>query len=153
MIIWFSQMKICLNSFGRNTIDYSMETKVTLSWGGVRLTLLCEKVKVILFSTRDNIMLYSFFLNQGFVPLGFPGKVFNEATLIIIVYSFSFTEFLSQWVFLSKVLMRHNNMLWTSKGECYEYCDYMDVHTSTNSWLFLFSITSLMKCLEELLLS
>lgn len=110
MIIWFSQMKICLNSFGRNTIDYSMETKVTLSWGGVRLTLLCEKVKVILFSTRDNIMLYSFFLNQGFVPLGFPGKVFNEATLIIIVYSFSFTEFLSQWVFLSKVLMRHNNI-------------------------------------------
>ena len=123
MIIRFSQMKICLNSFGRNTIDYSMETKVTLSWGGVRLTLLCEKVKVILFSTRDNIMLYSFFLNQGFVPLGFPGKVFNEATLIIIVYSFSFTEFLSQWVFLSKVLMRHNNIyLWTSKGECYKSC-------------------------------
>ena len=74
------------------------------------MTLLCEKVKVILFSRGDNIMLYSFFLNQGFVPLGFPGKVFNEATLIIIVYSFSFTEFLSQWVFLSKVLMRHNNI-------------------------------------------
>ena len=110
MIIWFSQMKICLNSFGRNTIDYSMETKVMLSWGGVKLTLLCEKVKVILFSRGDSIMLYSFFLNQGFVPLGFPGKVFNETTLIIIVYSFSFTEFLSQWVFLSKVLMRHNNI-------------------------------------------
>ena len=110
MIIWFSQMKICLNSFGRNMIDYSMETRVMLSWGGVKLTLLCKKLKVILFSTRDNIMLYSFFLNQGFVPLGFPGKVFNEATLIIIVYSFSFTEFLSQWVFLSKVLMRHNNI-------------------------------------------
>ena len=49
-------------------------------------------------------MLYSFFLNQGFVPLGFPGKVFNEATLIINVYSFSFIGFLSQWVFLSKNL-------------------------------------------------
>ena len=111
MIIWFSQMKICLNSFVRNTIDYSMETKVMLSWGGVKLTLLCEKLKVILFSRGDSIMLYSFFLNQGFVPLSFPGKVFNEATLIIIiVYSFSFTEFLSQWVFLSKVLMRHNNI-------------------------------------------
>ena len=110
MKIWFSQMKICLNSFGWSTINYSMETKVMLSWGGVKLTLLCEKVKVILFSRGDSIMLYSFFLNQGFVPLGFPGKVFNEATLIIIVYSFSFTEFLSQWVFLSKVLMRHNNI-------------------------------------------
>ena len=67
-------------------------------------------MKVILFSRGDCIMLYSFFLNQGFVPLDFPGKVFNETTLIIIVYSFSFTEFLSQWVFLSKVLMRYNNI-------------------------------------------
>lgn len=25
-------------------------------------------------------MLHSFFLSHGFVPLGFPGKVFNEAT-------------------------------------------------------------------------
>ena len=131
MIILFSQMKIRLNSFGRNTIDYSMETKVTLSWGGVRLTLLCEKVKVILFSTRDNIMLYSFFLNQGFVPLGFPGKVFNEATLIIIVYSFSFTEFLSQWIFLSKVLMSHNNICYGHpRGSVINIIVWADVHDS-----------------------
>ena len=77
---------------------------------GSKIDLIMRESEVILFSTRDNIMLYSFFLNQGFVPLGFPGKVFNEATLIIIVYSFSFTEFLSQWVFLSKVLMRHDNI-------------------------------------------
>ena len=131
MIIWFSQMKICLNSFVRNTIDYSMETNVMLSWGGVKLTLLCEKVKVILFSGGDNIMLYSFFLNQGFVPLGFPGKVFNEATLIIIVYSFSFTEFLSQWVFLSKVLMRHNNICYGHpRGSVINNIVWVDVHDS-----------------------
>ena len=65
---------------------------------------------MILLSGGEIVMLHSFFLNLGFVPMGFPGKVFNEATLIIIVYSFSFTEFLSQWVFLSKVLMRHNNI-------------------------------------------
>ena len=35
-------------------------------------------------------ILYSFFLHHGFVPLGFPGKVFNEA------------------------------VSWTSKGEYYE---------------------------------
>ena len=118
-------MKICSNSIGRNMIGkliYSIETKGMLLLGGVKLILLCEKVKVVL-SRGLNIILYSFSLNQGFVPLGFPGKVFNEATLIIIVYSFSFTEFLSQWVFLSKVLMRHNNIyLWTSKGECYKSC-------------------------------
>ena len=111
-------MKICSNSIGRNMIGkliYSIETKWMLLLGGVKLILLCEKVKVVLsrgfnISREFNIMLYSFSLNQGFVPLGFPGKVFNEATLIIIVYFFSFTEFLSQWVFLSKVLMRHNNI-------------------------------------------
>ena len=70
-------------------------TKEMLSLGGVKL-MLCEKVKVILFSCGDNIMLYSFSFNQRFVSLGFPGKDFNEATLIIIVYSFAFTEIFSQ---------------------------------------------------------
>ena len=137
-------MKICSNSIGRNMIVkliYSIETKGMLLLGGVKLILLCEKVKVVL-SQGLKIMLYSFSLNQGFVPLGFPGKVFNEATLIIIVYSFSFTEFISQWVFLSKVLMRHNNIcLWTSKGECYENkftCICVDVHNS-NLLGFFFS--------------
>ena len=139
MIIWFSQMKICLNSFGRNTIDYSMETKVMLSWGGVKLTLLCKKVKVILFSMGDSIMLYSFFLNQGFVPLGFPGKVFNEATLIIIVYSFSFTEFLSQWVFLNKVLMRHNNICYGHpRGSVMKNVVWVDIHVIPQLLGFLF---------------
>ena len=37
------------------------------------------------------------------------------------MYSFSFTRFLSQRVFSSKVLMRHIVLYqWTLKGECYE---------------------------------
>jgi hypothetical protein len=54
--------------------------------------------------------LHSFSLNRGFVPLGFPGKVFNEAACHAYrntVYSFSFTGFLSHRVFPSKVLTRH----------------------------------------------
>ena len=66
---------------------------------------------MILLSGGEIVMLHSFFLNLGFVPMGFPGKVFNEAASINIVYSFPFTRFfLSQWVFPSKVLMRHNIM-------------------------------------------
>ena len=65
---------------------------------------------MILLSGGEIVMLHSFFLNLGFVPMGFAGKVFNEAASINIVYSFSFTRFfLSQWVFPSKVLMRHNH--------------------------------------------
>lgn len=36
----------------------------------------------------DNIMLYFFSLNQSFVPLNFPGKIFYETNLIDIVYFF-----------------------------------------------------------------
>ena len=71
---------------------YSIKTKGMLLLGGVKLILLCEKVKMVP-SRGLNIMLYSFSLNQGFVPLGFPGKVFNEAASIKIVYSFPFTRF------------------------------------------------------------
>jgi len=28
-------------------------------------------------------MVYSFFLRYGFIPLGFPGKIFNETSYII----------------------------------------------------------------------
>jgi len=37
-----------------------------------------------------------------------------------MMYSFSFTRFLSQRVFPSKVLMRHILYQWTPEGECYE---------------------------------
>ena len=51
--------------------------------------------------------LFSF---QGFVPPGFPCKVFNEATYMRIVrdvYSFFFTRFFFHLIFSSKVLTRH----------------------------------------------
>ena len=48
---------------------------------------------MILLSGGEIVMLHSFFLNLGFVPMGFPGKVFNEAASINIVYFFPFTRF------------------------------------------------------------
>ena len=50
------------------------------------------------------------FSSQGFVPVGFPCKVFNEASIIRIiryVYSFSFTRSFFPLVLSSKVLTRH----------------------------------------------
>ena len=61
------------------------------SWGGV--------------NTRCTL-----FSSQGFVPLDFPCKVFNEASIMRIiryVYSFSFTRFFFYLVLSSKVLTRH----------------------------------------------
>ena len=51
-----------------------------------------------------------FFFSQGFVPLDFSCKIFNEASIMCIiryVYSFSFTRFFSHWILSSKVLTRH----------------------------------------------
>jgi hypothetical protein len=57
---------------------------------------------------RHKYVLHSFSLHHGFIPLGFHGKVFNEAVHTQrIMYSFSFTRIFSQWVLSSKVLMRH----------------------------------------------
>jgi hypothetical protein len=54
--------------------------------------------------------------------MGFPDKVLmrqHDMRILRIVHSFSFTRFLSQRVFPSKVLTRHVLDEWTSKGECY----------------------------------
>ena len=84
------------------------------------MTLQVQKYQLMLWR-GGVICVVLFSLVYGFIPLGFPSKVFNEATLKDIVYSFSFTRFFSHWVFPGKVLMRHNSTcLWTSKGECYE---------------------------------
>ena len=40
---------------------------------------------------------------------------------------FSFTRFLSQWVFPSKVFNEAQKNLWTSKGECYKIMKSVDV--------------------------
>ena len=57
---------------------------------------------------RQKCVLHSFSFNHSFIPLGFPGKVFNEAvhTQKDIVL-FSFTRFFSLGFYSSKVLMRH----------------------------------------------
>ncbi|KAM3337655.1 hypothetical protein P3S68_031980 [Capsicum galapagoense] len=59
------------------------------------------------FSLGGVNMRCTLFLLRGFVPLGFPCKVFNEATKMRIIrdaYSFSFTRFFFHWVFSSKIL-------------------------------------------------
>jgi hypothetical protein len=58
---------------------------------------------------RNKCVMHSFFLHQGFVPLGFPGKVFNEAfhTQKDIVLFFLHYNFFSTGFYFSKVLMRH----------------------------------------------
>ena len=71
--------------------------------------------------------LHSFSLCHGFFPLGFPGKVFNEAVPTDrILYSFSFTRF---FLTSSKVLMRHI-FGGHPKGSVMKY---MDVHSSSTS--------------------
>ena len=55
----------------------------------------------IIVFMRGRHVLHSFSLHHGFVPLGFPGKVFNEAVHTQrMMYSFSFTRIFPQWVFL-----------------------------------------------------
>ena len=49
--------------------------------------------------------LHSFFIDRGFFPLGFPGKVFNEATNN--VYQKICVLFFFHEVFSSKVLTKH----------------------------------------------
>ena len=41
---------------------------------------IAQKISIDVFHQGEKYALHSFSLNQGFVPLGFPGKVFNEAT-------------------------------------------------------------------------
>jgi len=58
---------------------------------------------------RHKCVLRSFFLNQGFIPLGFPGKVFNEADYHTkgCCTLFPSLEFFSIGFLSSKVLTRH----------------------------------------------
>jgi hypothetical protein len=45
-----------------------------------KLVLRIGLLRIFVFMRgRNKCVLHSFFLHQGFVPLGFPGKVFNEA--------------------------------------------------------------------------
>ena len=64
-----------------------------------------------MFSLGGVNMRCTLFPLRGFVPLGFPCKVFNEAVemrIIRDVYSFFFfTRFFFHWIFSSKVLKRH----------------------------------------------
>ena len=91
----------------RNSRSLNSYSKVTLHSGGEKL--------------------HSFFLCHGFVPLGFPGKVFNDAVPTDrISYSFSFTRFLSHWVFSSKVLTRHI-LNGHPRGNVMKYYNWMSI--------------------------
>jgi len=58
---------------------------------------------------RHKHVLHSFSLNQGFIQLGFPDKVFNETILSHkrMLYTFSFIGIFPIQFFSIKVLMRH----------------------------------------------
>ena len=58
---------------------------------------------------RQKCVLHSFSPNHGLFPLGFPGKVFNEADYDTKGFCtlFPSLEFFPIWFFSSKILMRH----------------------------------------------
>ena len=58
---------------------------------------------------RLKCVMHFFFLNHGFIPLGFSGKVFNEADYDTksCCTLFPSLEFVSIGFFSNKILMRH----------------------------------------------
>ena len=90
----------------------------------------------MMFATgRVNYTLHSFSLGIGFIPMGFPGKIFNEAANKaynkICVLFFPSLKFFSTRFFLSKVLTRYIIINGHPRGSVVNlFCGLIDDHNS-----------------------